>query len=117
MTLRPGTVQIEAAVRNSTHYVDIAGEVHFIRKSIRELHDSAAARNVKVVHSCGFDSVPSDLGALMLVEHMRSALARSPKRINLLVNDIKGAQSGSSLQSMFESYMLPPEEIELCENP
>ena len=60
--------QVEAAVRNGTHYCDIAGEVHFLRKTIEKLHAEAHVKKVKIVHSCGFDSVPSDLGAHMLVE-------------------------------------------------
>lgn len=61
-------LQVEAALRNGTHYCDIAGEVHFLRKTVERLHAEAQAKKVKIVHSCGFDSVPSDLGAHMLVE-------------------------------------------------
>lgn len=110
-------VQVEAAIRNGTHYCDIAGEVHFMRKTTSTLHAAAAAKSVKIVHSCGFDSVPSDLGTLMLVEHMQKKLQRSCARVDLLVSDIKGAQSGGSLESMFEQYMLPTEEIEMCDDP
>jgi short subunit dehydrogenase-like uncharacterized protein len=110
-------VQVEAAIRNGTHYCDIAGEVHFMRKTTSTLHNAAVAKAVKIVHSCGFDSVPSDLGTLMLVEHMQKKLQRPCARVDLLVSDIKGAQSGGSLQSMFEQYMLPTEEIEMCDDP
>jgi hypothetical protein len=48
---------------------------------------------------------------------MRTKLSRRPARMNLLVNDIKGAQSGGSLQSMFEQYMLPPDEMHACQDP
>jgi short subunit dehydrogenase-like uncharacterized protein len=111
------TVQVEAAIRNGTHYCDIAGEVHFMRKTTSTLHNAAAAKNVKIVHSCGFDSVPSDLGTLMIAEHMRNKLNRPCARVDLLVNDVKGGQSGGSLQAMFEQYMLPAEEMKLCEDP
>lgn len=114
---RPARTQVEAAIRNGTHYCDIAGEVHFMRKTTATLHASAAAKNVKVVHSCGFDSVPSDLGTLLLVQHMKTKLGRACARVDLLVNDIKGAQSGGSLQSMFEQYLLPTEEVALCADP
>ena len=108
---------MEAAIRNGTHYCDIAGEVHFMRKTTATLHAAAAAKSVKVVHSCGFDSVPSDLGTLLLAQHMRQKLGRGCARVDLLVNDIKGAQSGGSLQSMFEQYLLPTEEVALCADP
>ena len=109
--------QVEAAIRNGTHYCDIAGEVHFIRKTATSLHGAAAAKNVKVVHACGFDSVPSDLGALLLVEHMRSKLQRAPHAISNLVQEAKGAQSGGSLESVLLQYMLPEDEMKGCEDP
>ena len=114
---RAAHAQVEAAIRNGTHYCDIAGEVHFMRKTVSALHDQAVAKSVKVVHSCGFDSVPSDLGTLMLVEHMRKKLGRPCARVCLLVNEVKGAQSGGSIESMLEQYMLPTDEIAECENP
>lgn len=48
---------------------------------------------------------------------MRDQFARTPSRINLLVNDMKGGQSGGSLITMFEQYMLPDDEMQLCEDP
>jgi short subunit dehydrogenase-like uncharacterized protein len=88
-----------------------------MRRTASTLHDAAVAKGVKIVHSCGFDSVPSDLGTRMLVDHMRAALGRPPGRVALLVNDIKGGQSGGSLASIFEQYLLPDEEVELCADP
>ena len=43
-----------------------AGEVPWVSRTIRKYHDEAAARKVKIVHMCGFDSIPSDLGAHMV---------------------------------------------------
>ena len=88
-----------------------------MRKTTSALHDQAVQKNVKVVHSCGFDSVPSDLGALMLVDHMRKKLGKPCARVCLLVNEVKGAQSGGSIESMLEQYLLPTDEIKECENP
>ncbi|NJR41414.1 MAG: hypothetical protein HC767_00900 [Akkermansiaceae bacterium] len=48
---------------------------------------------------------------------MREEFARKPSRINLMVNHMKGAQSGGSLITMFEQYMLPDDEMQLCEDP
>ena len=111
------STQVEAAVRNGTHYCDIAGEVHFVRKTTSTLHTAATEKGVKIVHACGFDSIPSDLGTLLLVEHMQKKLQRQCARVDLLVNEVKGAQSGSSWHSLFQQYMLPDEEIELCDDP
>lgn len=43
-----------------------AGEVPWVSRTIRKYHDEAAAKKVKIVHMCGFDSIPSDLGAHMV---------------------------------------------------
>jgi short subunit dehydrogenase-like uncharacterized protein len=116
-TSQRGCLQVDAAVRNGTHYCDIAGEVHFMCKTLRSLHDTATNKNVKVVHSCGFDSTPSDLGTLLLVEHMAKKLQKQCARVDLLVNEIKGAQSGGSLQSMFEQFELPEDVLKECDHP
>jgi short subunit dehydrogenase-like uncharacterized protein len=39
-------------------------------------HGAAAAKGVKVVHCCGYDSIPFDLGALVVVDHMQQALGK-----------------------------------------
>ena len=49
-----------------TDYADLTGEVLFIRDSIDSCHDVAAGAGTRIVHCCGFDSVPSDLGVLLL---------------------------------------------------
>lgn len=119
MTLKPSRAraQVEASLRTGTHYCDIAGEVHWMRKTVSTLHAAARAKNVKIVHSCGFDSVPSDLGAYLLAQHMRTELERPCARIDMLVNEVKGGFSGGSLQSMFEQYMQPADEIQDCSDP
>lgn len=51
-----------------------AGEVPWVKKNIEKYHTAAAAKGIKVVHCCGFDSIPSDLGALMMAHHCRTVL-------------------------------------------
>ena len=107
---------MEASLRNNTHYCDIAGEVHWMHKTIRKYHEQAKAKNVKIVHSCGFDSVPSDLGVFMLSRHMKSALNRSCGRIDLIVNEAKGGSSGGSIQSVFAQYGADESLIDACKD-
>lgn len=57
---------INACVETNTDYVDITGEVNFMKESQKEY---ATTSNVSIVHSCGFDSIPSDLGAFHLAKH------------------------------------------------
>ena len=63
---RHGLTLVEACARAGTSYADLSGEVLFIRESIDRCHDLAAGTGARIVHCCGFDSVPSDLGVLAL---------------------------------------------------
>ena len=51
-----------------------AGEVPFIRSSIDRFDVAARARGVAIVHCCGYDSIPSDLGTLMVVRHLQRSI-------------------------------------------
>ena len=54
-----GTPVVEAAVRNSTHYVDTTGEVAWVRSLLAAgVHEQAAAKRTRIVPCCGYDSVP-----------------------------------------------------------
>ena len=68
-----GEPVVAACVSQRVDYADITGETPFIRRMIDRYHDKAAARGVRIVPFCGFDSIPSDIGALMMVVHLRAA--------------------------------------------
>jgi len=57
--------------------VGAAGEPWWIHRMITKHHDEAARQGVKIVHCCGFDSVPSDLGTQAVVEHIKREHGRS----------------------------------------
>jgi short subunit dehydrogenase-like uncharacterized protein len=65
---RYGDALVDACVAHGTHYVDITGETPWVRRLIDRHHARAAADGTRIVPCCGFDSVPSDLGA-WLVAH------------------------------------------------
>ncbi|MGP4056886.1 saccharopine dehydrogenase family protein [Mycobacterium sp. 4D054] len=58
---RLGLPLVQACASTGTDYVDVAGEIPFVRTSIDRCHRAAAGTGARIVHSCGFDSVPSDL--------------------------------------------------------
>lgn len=58
-----GSALVAACVGQRTHYVDITGETPWVRGLIERHHAEAAAAGVRIIPGCGFDSVPSDLGA------------------------------------------------------
>ena len=66
-----GSALVQACVDNGTHYVDITGETPWVRQMIDRHHARAAQEGTRVIPCCGFDSVPSDLGAWMLMQAMQ----------------------------------------------
>jgi short subunit dehydrogenase-like uncharacterized protein len=71
---RFGTPLVDACVRFNTHYVDITGESSWVRQLVAQYHDHAAATGTRLVPGCGFDSVPSDLGAMLVARYAQQAL-------------------------------------------
>ncbi len=65
-----GTALVAACAARGVHYCDVAGETPFVRASIDAHHTRAAATGARIVHCCGFDSVPSDLGVLLLHRYL-----------------------------------------------
>ena len=70
--LRYGMPLVEACAEAGTDYVDLTGEVLFVRDTLAHCADAARRSGARIVHSCGFDSVPSDLAVLLLAEAARS---------------------------------------------
>ena len=62
--LEYGLSLIKSCVQNKTNYCDLTGEVPFIRESIDIFHEEARKNKCRIIHSCGFDSIPSDIGVL-----------------------------------------------------
>lgn len=60
--LRYGLALVQACAEAGTDYADLTGETLFVRRSIDSADERARASGARIVHSCGFDSVPSDLG-------------------------------------------------------
>ena len=63
---RFGSGLVAACVQHATHYVDITGETPWVRQMIDRHHAAAAKSGTRIVPGCGFDSVPSDLGAWLV---------------------------------------------------
>jgi len=97
---RQGLALVEACAAAGTDYADLTGEVLFIRDSIDHCHQTAAGTGARIVHCCGFDSIPSDLGVLLLHEAARAAGAGDLGDTTLVVTALKGGISGGTLASM-----------------
>jgi short subunit dehydrogenase-like uncharacterized protein len=106
---RYGLPLVEACAAAGTHYADLTGEVLFMHDSIERYHDLAASTGARIVHACGFDSIPSDLGVLLLHEALAggehpSGAARASRPeledTTLVVTAMKGAPSGGTLATL-----------------
>jgi short subunit dehydrogenase-like uncharacterized protein len=69
-----GDAIVDACVRYQTHYVDITGETPWVKGLIDRYHIQAAADGTRIIPCCGFDSIPADLGAYLLVRHLQQEL-------------------------------------------
>jgi short subunit dehydrogenase-like uncharacterized protein len=99
-----GRLLVGACVDAGTDYVDLAGETPFIRAMIDEHHVRAKQTGARIVHSCGYDSIPSDLGVLMLQDHaQRKYGARCPS-IKFFAGESKGGMSGGTVASMLNLF-------------
>jgi short subunit dehydrogenase-like uncharacterized protein len=95
-----GLALVEACAAAGTDYADLTGEVLFIRDSIDRCHDAATAAGARIVHCCGFDSVPSDLGVLLLHHAARADDAGELQDTTLVVTALRGGISGGTLASL-----------------
>ena len=80
-----GTPIVDACVRFGTHYVDITGETPWMREIAGRYHAPAASGGTRMIPCCGFDSVPSDLGAMLMARHIRDTLQRPVRRSSRLL--------------------------------
>jgi len=93
-----GISVVKACVEAGTHYVDITGEVDFMRRIIDGFGAQARSGNVLVIPACGFDSVPSDLGVYCLQKIAPSPLIRAVNYV-----DFKGSFSGGTIRTLLAS--------------
>jgi short subunit dehydrogenase-like uncharacterized protein len=95
-----GLPLVEACAEAGTHYADLTGEVLFMRETIDRFDETAKASGAKIVHSCGFDSIPSDLGVHALHEAAKADGAGELEETTLMVRRMHGGFSGGTLASM-----------------
>ncbi|MGL4304759.1 MAG: saccharopine dehydrogenase family protein [Mycobacteriaceae bacterium] len=98
--LRYGEDVLAATVNAGTDYVDLTGEVPFVRYSIDKFADHAQSNGCRIVHSCGFDSIPSDLGAYLLHKKVSADGEGAMGDTTMVVRSIRGGASGGTVDSM-----------------
>jgi short subunit dehydrogenase-like uncharacterized protein len=97
---RYGSELVEACANNGTHYCDLTGEVHWMRRMI-EAHDAAAKESgARIVHTCGFDSIPSDIGVYFMQKKMQELHGVVANHVKYRTRAFKGGFSGGTVDSM-----------------
>lgn len=99
---RYGLPLVAACAAAGTDYADLTGETLFIRDSIDLYHKQAADTGARIVHSCGFDSIPSDLTVFALYRRAQQDQAGELTDTNLVVRVMSGGVSGGTVASMID---------------
>lgn len=98
-----GSELVAACVRNGTHYCDLAGEVQWMRAMIDRHESDARESGARIVFTCGFDSIPSDLGVYFLQREARERFGAPCSRVKSRVKTMKGGASGGTVASMMNA--------------
>lgn len=103
--VRHGLPLVQACAQVGTHYADLTGETLFVRESIEHCHHTALDSGAKIVHSCGFDSVPSDLGVGLTAAAAAAAGAGPLSDTVLRLRSGRGGLSGGTIDSLRQQLL------------
>jgi short subunit dehydrogenase-like uncharacterized protein len=95
-----GEPLVKACAETGTDYCDLTGEAQWIRRMIHGYEKAARKSGARIVHSCGFDSIPSDLGVHFLQQQAIEALGEPCTRVKMRVKAMSGGFSGGTVASV-----------------
>jgi short subunit dehydrogenase-like uncharacterized protein len=95
-----GKELVASCAEHGTDYCDLTGEVPFMRDVIDAHEEAASKSGARIVHCCGFDSIPSDLGVSVLQNAALERFGAPLTRVGLRVKAAKGGLSGGTIASM-----------------
>lgn len=107
-----GSNVVESCARLGTDHVDLNGEPLWMHEVLNQYEEMARKSGARIVFSCGFDSIPTDLGVQFLQEQAQSHFGRPLTRVKGRVKEIKGGASGGSVASFaatMEAIQAKPE--------
>ncbi len=111
---------VAACVASGTHYCDLTGEPQWIAEMLGKYEAEAARTGARIVHCCGFDSIPSDLGAAYTQEQFIARFGHPASELKMRVRAMKGTFSGGTAASMVNAakeVIAKPEVRAILKNP
>ena len=94
-----GSLLVKSCIKTNTHYCDLAGEAQWIRKIVDTYHQEAKNKKIRIVNSCGFDSIPSDMGVYFIHKNLPDVNIKLDN-ISMRLSGFKGSLSGGTYASM-----------------
>jgi short subunit dehydrogenase-like uncharacterized protein len=98
-----GEPLVKACAETGVDYCDLTGEPHWIGRMISLYEAKAKASGARIVHCCGFDSIPSDIGVHFLQREARRRFGQPCRHVKMRVKAIRGGISGGTVASMLNA--------------
>jgi short subunit dehydrogenase-like uncharacterized protein len=100
---RYGSELVAACAAAGTHYCDLTGEVAWMRRMIDAHHERARTTGARIVHTCGFDSIPSDLGTWATQQEFIRRFGEPARQVTALFGEQSGGFSGGTVASAIDT--------------
>jgi short subunit dehydrogenase-like uncharacterized protein len=104
-----GTAVVEACAKTGTHYLDVTGELPWVRDMITKYHDTAKSNDAIMIPQNGIESAPTDLMCWALVSHIRRTLGVGTGEVIFSIHELNASASGGTLSTvltLLDSYGL-----------
>lgn len=95
-----GEALVKACAQSGTHYCDLTGEPQFIYRMLQAYEADAKASGACIVHCCGFDSIPSDIGVYFLQQQAQEKFGAPCEEVDMRVKAASGGFSGGTIASL-----------------
>jgi short subunit dehydrogenase-like uncharacterized protein len=115
-----GSNLVESCAKNGTDYVDLTGEPGWMYEMINEHKETAQASGARIVFSCGFDSIPFDLGVYFVQQAAKDKFGKPAQHVRGRVKAMNGEFSGGTIASLgatMATLKKKPELIKVLANP
>ena len=115
-----GETLVRVCAQTGTDYCDLTGETPWIKRMIETYESQARESGARIVHCCGFDSIPSDLGVWFLQQQANKKFGKPCVNVKMRVKAMRGGASGgtvASLMNVVREAVADPELRKMLANP